>query len=75
MNGYLTNKNNKYNFLFILGCVIFKMWIAKRSNQDKNKNFTYISHEKYLSRTEDPEDSSRKFNVYPEEKIVVRFLH
>ncbi|KAL4509237.1 hypothetical protein ABPG72_018168 [Tetrahymena utriculariae] len=74
---FLAKAINKYALeggLFLASCGIFKLWMSKRTNNN-TKSFSYIESDLKKQRCPDPEDAARSYNVYPEEKIVVRFLH
>ncbi|KAL4437611.1 hypothetical protein ABPG74_017849 [Tetrahymena malaccensis] len=61
--------------IFISSFVFFKLWVNKRTNSNNSNAHRNVFQPTDLERVIDPEDSSRQYNVYPEEKIVVRFLH
>ncbi|EAR92096.1 hypothetical protein TTHERM_00106980 (macronuclear) [Tetrahymena thermophila SB210] len=68
------NKGALEGGLFLVSCGIFKLWMSKRTNNN-TKSFSKIDTDLKNERCPDPEDASRSYNIYPEEKIVVRFLH
>ncbi|KAL4480008.1 hypothetical protein ABPG74_020524 [Tetrahymena malaccensis] len=68
------NKGALEGGLFLVSCGIFKLWMSKRTNNN-SQSFQSIESDLKKQRCPDPEDAARHYNIYPEEKIVVRFLH